>query len=498
MARQNIYKHTSRSYFDIYNALVSAYPRKPTWMFKEMAGLFDFSSELINRIATDILYPVTRESAYSFAANCDYDPSEADGATDTITFTLTGAMAKTLPIGYQVGGISASTGALVLYELTAVGDSGGTSSIVVAAKQKKTVTSKLIGQVENDEDFWDYPIDGYTKIINTSISLTIDSLTWTRVDNFDNSESTDRHFKLVYQSSGRARVQFGDGTNGLKPTQNSAIYATFEVTEGLSGRMEAGEITVNVGADSSISSLTNAGSSGGNNAESVASIIRNARANVRLRTMVWSKEDLETAARAASSSVIKALGIPAVGSASIQIIPSGGGNPSGALKTTVDTYVTALTQFGIMPVTVSDPTYSNQNIAATITVRDDYVEATVIDLVEFAMTMATSSYDNQVIESFEENGIDKCRTDVINILWAWAFTSSENDALEFIIEKWIALLGDREYREWGQALEVGDLWIMGNDLYDYGVDVFSLTSPVANVTVTSIQIIGTGTVTIST
>jgi len=56
--------------------------------------------------------------------------------------------------------------------------------------------------------------------------------------------------------------------------------------------------------------------------------------------------------------------------------------------------------------------------------------------------------------------------------YSFAFTSSENDALEYIIDKWIDLLGDREYREWGQDLEVGSLWIMGDALYEYGVDLF--------------------------
>ena len=194
-----LYKHKARSYYDVYNPLVAAYPRKPTWIFKEMAGLFDFQSELMNIIATDILYPITRESAYSFAARCDYTPTEADGATDELTITLTGAMAKTLSTGYQVGGVSTSTGNTVIYELTADGVSGGTDTITVACKQKKTYTSKLIGEITSSDDFADYPIDGYTNIIESSISLSIDGEAWTKVENFDDSESTDRHFILIYQ-----------------------------------------------------------------------------------------------------------------------------------------------------------------------------------------------------------------------------------------------------------------------------------------------------------
>lgn len=496
----NIFKHTSRSYYDMYNAFIAKYPNKPTWLFKENSGLFDFISELINRVATDILYPVTRESAYGFAHTCDYEPIEADGATTTLTITLTSAMAKTLGVGYQVGGISTSTGKNIIYELTAVGNSGGTATITVAAKQKKTYTNIPIGTIDSDEDFCDFPIDGYTNIIKSTVYLTIESLTWTRVDNFDDSDSDDRHFTLIYQSSGKCRYGFGDGVNGMKPALNSTVYGTFETTDGLTGRVASGEITENLGQDNDILSITNTESLYGNDAESVSSIIRNARGNVRLRDAVWSQEDLETAARMASSSVQKALGqpnTPTTGEATILIVPSGGGNPSAPLKTAVDVYVTALTIFGTMPITVSNPTYVSQNISAAFTCRDGFVQGIVENLLEFAMTLITCAYDNQVIEYFDDNGIDATRVDIINILWGWAFTEDENEALEFIIEKWKELLGDREYRDFGQDGEVGDYWIMGNSLYQFGVDRWEVLSPTSNTVVDTDEILNTGAIIIA-
>jgi hypothetical protein len=496
----NIFKHTSRSYYDIYNALIAAYPNKPTWLFEEMSGLFDFISELINRVATDILYPETREAAYGFAHTCDYEPVEADGATTTLTITLTGAMSKSLAAGYQVGGISTSTGENIIYELTAVGSSGGSDTITVAAKQKRTYTNVLLGTIDSDEDFADFPIDGYTNIIKSSIGLEINSLTWTRVDDFDDSDENDRHFVLIYQSSGKVRYGFGDGVNGMKPTLNSSVYGTFEVTKGLKGRAAAGTITNNVGLDNDIESITNTESSEGNDAESISSIIRNARASVRLRDVVWSQEDLETAARMASSSVVKALGqpnTPDVGQATILIIPSGGGNPSSGLKSIVDAYVTALTQFGVMPITVDDPNYVSQNINAYYTCREGFDEDTVENLLEFAMTLITCAYDNQVIEHYEDYGINSCRENVINVLWSWAFTEDENEALEFIIKKWEELLGTRDFREFGQDFEVGDVWIIGNSLYQFGVDEWDVLSPTSNTSVDDDEIIGEGTIIVS-
>jgi hypothetical protein len=213
--------------------------------------------------------------------------------------------------------------------------------------------------------------------------------------------------------------------------------------------------------------------------------------------MVWSQEDLEIAARSSSSSVQKALGLPGTGAASIHIVPSGGGVPSAGLLTTVETYVQALTQFGAMPITGVAPNYVAANVTATATIRTGFVSATVLDLVAFALTLVTSEIDNQVIEYWRDNGIDATRINVINVLWSWAFTEDENPALEYIIQKWVSLLGDREYREWGQDLEVGDLWIIGNSLQEYGVDIFSISSPTSNIAAASDEMISTGTITVS-
>jgi hypothetical protein len=294
------------------------------------------------------------------------------------------------------------------------------------------------------------------------------------------------------------RIRFGDGVTGLKPTVNAAVrISNMETTEGIYGVMSAGTVTINVGEDNDILAITNALSVGGNDAESVASIIRNTRGNVRLRDVVWSVEDLETASRKSSSSVQKALGTPGAGSASIHVVPSGGGDPDAGLISTVETYVQALTLFGAMPVTVVTPNYVPVNITATCTIRTGFVSATVKNLVKFALTLTSCAYDNQVLEYFEDNGVDATRI-LINTLWpGWAFTVAENPTIEFIINKWISLLGKRVYREWGQPLEVGDLWIMGNGLYEFGVDIFSLNTPTANTNAASDEIIDTGTVTVT-
>lgn len=497
--KEIVYQHNDRGYFNIYNKLIAKYPNKPTWLFKEFGALIDFVSSLINNIALDILQPETRESAYAFADRCGYVPIEKQGTECDLTITLTGAMIKTITVGTQFGGISSTTGLYVYFEVTADAISGGTDTITAHVKQKRTYTDEIIHVTENPDEWYEISIgDEYIGILSDSISLKINSLTWDKVENLDASISTDRHFVLVYKSDGKTMILFGDGIYGMIPPSGHNVFATFSTCNGTSGEMEIGEIIDNIANDVDILSVTNISeTSGGSDEESIPSIIRNSRISIRSKNIIWSIEDLEYQARQGSTQVIKAHGISGAGQASLHIVPSGGGVPSAPLKTSVQSFCEAKTQFGLMPITMFDPTYININITADISVITGFVPATVQDLVEFAMTLATSSFDNEITEYYDQYGISKTRTGKINIIWAWAFTEQEEEALDYIINKWKSLLGSRDMREWGQDGEVGMLWQFGDSLESYGVDLFDLTSPVANTAVGIDEIAQTGTVVIT-
>ena len=498
--RNYTFKHNARSYFDIYGPLVQAYPTAPNWMFKEMAGLFDFQSELQNRIALDIMHPSTRESAYAFAAQCDYSPRENTGSSVDLTITLGEAIEHIIYKGHQFSGVSSASGEYIIFEAKEDTSSEGAEVFTVGATQMEAEANVEVGTVENTKAYQEYPLEGVENLVKSTITLKINEEPWIRVDDFDTSQPLDKHFVVIYQSSGKARILFGDGITGKIPTLNDIIYANFSTTDGLAGNLKAGEINTDELGDPMIQEVSNlTAATGGDNAESISSIIRNSRANARLRNAVWSKEDVETAAKKApaSTSIVKAYTVTAIGSASIQIIPSGGGNPSTTDKTDIAEYVKSLTVFGSVPITCMDPVYSPVDIEGTVSIREGFDGTIVRNLVKFALTLLTSAYDSQVIEAYIDKGINRCREETINVLWSWNFTEEENKALEFIILKWGDLLGNREHREWGQLLEVGNIWVMVNSLYPYGIDVFSLTSPVANINIPETEIISTGTITVS-
>lgn len=87
--------------------------------------------------------------------------------------------------------------------------------ILANAVQGKTVFAETIGSSNGlpDQSF----LLQQTGFIWGSESIRIDEETWERVDDFLNSGSTDKHYVLDLEQDDRARIFFGNGSNGMIP-----------------------------------------------------------------------------------------------------------------------------------------------------------------------------------------------------------------------------------------------------------------------------------------
>jgi len=169
--------------------------------------------------------------------------------------------------------------------------------------------------------------------------------------------------------------------------------------------------------------------------------------------------------------------------------------------TTVTDFVKARTLFGLLPFNIVTTNFKPVNIDFEYVVRSGFVASKVEDLLEFAMTLATSARDNMTLEDFDDNGIDSARTNIINVVYplsgTWGFVQADNDALIKIIESYRSTLDlGVPSRQFGATFEFGSIFIIGESLFDFGVRTFNATNPVGNV-VTDVpeQIIDTGTLT---
>lgn len=78
--------------------------------------------------------------------------------------------------------------------------------------------------------------------IDESEIITVGGVAWTRVDNFLQSRSTDRHYRIILGVSDRATIQFGNGINGAIPA--GVVAATYRYGVTTDGNVGALSIVV--------------------------------------------------------------------------------------------------------------------------------------------------------------------------------------------------------------------------------------------------------------
>jgi hypothetical protein len=214
--------------------------------------------------------------------------------------------------------------------------------------------------------------------LDGSLSITAANGTFTRVENFLDSDSTDRHFTVVVDSNDRATVRFGNGINGVIP--NGTITTVYKIGGGSDGYVEPGSVRRVEGVfidslgNSIAVSVTNPNASTrALNRQTVEEIRVLAPESLRVMTRTVAREDYEINARRVAG-VARALmltsdqdpGVPE-NSGSLYIVPTGGGVPTIALKAAVlemvtVTYPNTLT----FTVIVEDPVYLVVNVEATV------------------------------------------------------------------------------------------------------------------------------------
>lgn len=213
--------------------------------------------------------------------------------------------------------------------------------------------------------------------------------TWEEVQDFLESGPTDLHFAVEVDQNDRARVTFGDGTNGLIPT--GTITMGYKIGGGSAGNVEAESIKVirgsyqdSLGNPVRAAVINPLAASGGAPRMSVALAKIRAPQSLRVLNRTVAREDYE----------INAVRVPGVAralmltsdqdpglsenSGILRVIPEAGGEPSSTMIDNVrtmvtETYPNTVTFF----VLVAGPIYKTIDVAATVYLRQGSNAATV-------------------------------------------------------------------------------------------------------------------------
>jgi hypothetical protein len=278
-----------------------------------------------------------------------------------------------------------------------------------------------------------------TPFLDGSLSIVAANGTFTRVDTFLDSDSTDRHFTVVVDSNDRATVRFGNGINGVIPT--GTISATYKIGGGSAGYVEPGSVRriegvfVDSLGNSITVSVTNAlASSRALNRQTVEEIRVLAPESLRALTRTVTRDDYEINARRVAG-VARALMLTSDQDAgvsenagSLYIVPTGGGVPTLALKAAVlemvtVTYPNTLT----FAVTVEDPVYLVVNVEAIVwfasgankVATRNAIEAALVDV--FAIEDVETDDESEIVIDFGYNLRDEDGNPNGAIAWSDVF-----------------------------------------------------------------------------
>lgn len=195
---------------------------------------------------------------------------EIDGVDDgTADFSASGDVQYTLPESatakWESGDVNGDTRYWLRYRIISVAapvapvfnsirhDEGSQYVKAIAVQGQRQIDSNL-GFADGVTADLTYSTSR-DSFIDDSETVTVDSVTWTRVENFLQSVSTDRHYMVVLGENDRAAIKFGNGINGAIPSGQVAAEYRYGAVE--DGNVGAGTIVVDKSGLASISQIWN-------------------------------------------------------------------------------------------------------------------------------------------------------------------------------------------------------------------------------------------------
>ena len=348
--------------------------------------------------------------------------------------------------------------------------------------QQETKSTVVIG-TSNGTDQWQiyYLPDAY--ILPTTLSIVINSVTWTQVTTFVNSISTDKHYKIIRLSNQYLKIMFGDGTYGAIPGAFS-VYASYAVGGGITSNISVqNKIIAYAGGNVYINGVTNSLLfTGGAEEQSLEKSKIVAPMLLKARSRDITTDDGKYLAEAYSG-VLKAKIIKNVYglfSQQVVIVPSGGGYPTAGLKTALAAYLQALTILESVYTLVVDPVYVPISITATVKITATADWTTTKAYVVLAFRLLFSEVNQEIIDLYYDSGIASAIT-YINAKWATSFSTTDYVSISKIIENLTA-------SEFGKDFQSSDVAGYIDSIVD-GVDYIIIASPSFPITILDTEIV---------
>jgi len=311
------------------------------------AGIAEMLGYYIDQVARETFVSTARRysSLAKLAILHDYRIKASIASTVNLLFKLVDGngdpIAIATPFVIPIDTLVKSGGVEFLTTET-VTIAAGETEVIVGAIQKKGYTAQLLG-VSDGTANQRFALPA--TYLEDSLTLTVGTDLWERVDTLGRSISTDKHYIVDVTPEQEIYAVFGDGTYGEIPLNLSNITGDYFLTQGSDGNVEAESITditttfVIPAPATELLSINNDASTGGTGLESLEKLRKSIIYTIRTLNRAVTKQDFIDIARLAPG-VGKANAFHECGSTvKIYITPVTGGLAQLPLLTSVLAYI---------------------------------------------------------------------------------------------------------------------------------------------------------------
>jgi hypothetical protein len=291
-----------------------------------------------------------RRSLLALCKQLNFSPPTASAATVDLTVSRPTAASNTVALKRGDIFTTPDVASPVAFQLlTDAMIQSGQTGVVVEAENSTDATDVFASNGAANQEL----LLTKTPYLDNSLALVAADGVYSQVANFLDASALDKVFTVVVDQNDRARVRFGNGTNGSIPV--GTITSKYKTGGGSAGNVPANTIKrvplqyVDSDGQPVVLSCTNTlKADGGNDRMSNAAIKLRAPASVRAPTNSVAREDFEINALRLAS-VARALMLTSNEDAAISentghliIVPPGGGTPTGQILADVLNQVTVV------------------------------------------------------------------------------------------------------------------------------------------------------------
>lgn len=343
-------------------------------------------------------------------------------------------------------------------------------SVQVTSYQQETQDQYTVGRSDGISSWQKFDLQ-FLDVVEDTLEVTINSVSWDIVDSLVYSTSTDTHCLLRYNTDNSSYVLFGDGTYGKIPG-NFDVLIDHATGGGLESNIsKIDKINVYAGSDSDVLGVSNPSAfTGGSEVEDIetAKVLGPLLLKARDRFVTSDDAKALSLSFGGITRVAVLKNLYGLLSAGIAIVPSGGGLPSSALKTSLQTYLIDRTILESVDTRVIDPTYVTVTPVSQIKVDSGYTFAGIKNYVMLAFDLLFSEVTSEYKADYLQNGVASVTT-LINAKWSFTFTISDYPQIERLISNVTAT-------DFGESFQESDVFGFV-DTFVYGVDYLTVSSP---------------------